>query len=64
MTTQTPDDSVRLQAENEKLKEALREIAAKKLHWWVVLIPTFLIILGGILFAIYFWITCNPRIER
>jgi len=32
--------------------------------WWIVLIPTFLIILGGTCFAIYFWFTCNPRIEK
>lgn len=31
--------------------------------WWVVLIPTFLVVLGGISFAIYFWLTCDPRIE-
>jgi len=31
--------------------------------WWIILIPTFLVMIGAILFAIYFWITCNPRIE-
>jgi len=31
--------------------------------WWIILIPTFLIVLTVILFGIYFWITCNPRIE-
>ncbi len=31
--------------------------------WWIVLIPTILVVLGVVLFGIYFWITCNPRIE-
>jgi hypothetical protein len=32
--------------------------------WWIVLIPTLLVVLGGTSFAIYFWFTCDPRIEK
>lgn len=32
--------------------------------WWIIFSPTWIILMGGILFAIYFCVTCNPRIER
>lgn len=32
--------------------------------WWIVMIPTFLVVLGVIFLGFYFFITCNPRIEK
>ena len=31
--------------------------------WWIVFSPVLLILIGGLLFLIYFGLTCNPRIE-
>jgi len=35
-----------------------------EISWWLILSPTILIFLSGFAFAIYFGLTCNPRIER
>ena len=35
-----------------------------EISWWLVFIPTFLILAGGFLFLIYFGLTCDPRIEE
>jgi hypothetical protein len=35
-----------------------------EISWWFILFPTILIFLGGLAFAVYFGLTCNPRIER
>ena len=31
--------------------------------WWIVFSPALLILIGGLLFLVYFGLTCNPRIE-
>ena len=35
-----------------------------EISWWLILSPTILIFLGEFVFAIYFGLTCNPRIEK
>ena len=35
-----------------------------EISWWLVFIPTILILVGGFLFLIYFGLTCHPRIEK
>jgi len=41
-----------------------RFIGMFSFSWWLVFIPTYLVMLGGFFFAAYFWFTCNPRIEK
>ena len=42
----------------------VKSINLFELSWWLIFIPTYLVILGGFFFVVYFWFTCNPRIEK
>jgi energy-coupling factor transporter transmembrane protein EcfT len=42
----------------------IRLLKLIEVSWWLVFIPTFVILLGGFVFLIYFGLTCNPRIEK
>ena len=35
-----------------------------EISWWLILSPTIFVFLGGLYFAIWFGLTCNPRIEK
>ena len=43
---------------------AARLVKLIEVSWWLVFIPTILVLLGGFAFLIYFGLTCNPRIEK